>query len=709
MKSGVARDLFQRIFQYVIGVLFVAMVASCGGGGGSPGATGGAGTGGTTAGGTTTSASDPRITVTMTDTTGASINSLSGGQSGTVRAAVTTGTGAAVANAVVKFSATDSNLVQFTPESASALTDSSGIAVITVKPKDFTSAGALSIRAESVVASRTAQGAVNIAVGAAPLTVGALSFTPSPSGALPAFSTITLNIPVTSNGQAVSTVSGLTLTSQCVGDGTATLVLGSIANGIQSATYTNNGCLRGTDRITASIGTSTQSISLAVDSANIGAIQFIGTDLSGTSIVLKGSGGLGRKESAVVTFKVVDQNNNGLAGVNVSFRATTTTGGLTVLPASGTTDSTGQVTTTVSSGTIPTPVRVIAEAVRNGRTISGLSDTLTVSTGLPIQRSMSLSVDKYNIEGLNYDAEEARVTVMMADQYGNPISDNTAISFVTEGGAIGSSAQGACTTSNGGCTVSLKSQQFKPVNGRVTVLAYSQGVENFTDSNGDGQYTCTSYTDANGNIPAVYRPLIDICVSGGEPFDDLPDAFLDAGSLAATTGVSSAGTLDGVYHPSNGDLPFPYNSTTYSATGNARWGINYIRRSAEVVFSGSAATLIRQVRVGEDTYRDWTAADGAAGVIQGLAGTGCTNQTLYFRLVDVNNNPLPFDSEIASADVDKVTPQTIYPAKIPSTNVVGGTHHSVTIKADPDCARGSFTIKVMTPKGNGTAFSFQSN
>lgn len=708
MKLGAARGLFQRIFQYVIGGLFVAMVASCGGGGGSPGATGGAGTGGTTAGGTTTSASDPRITVTMTDATGASINSLSGGQSGTVRAAVTTGTGAAVANAVVKFSATDSNLVQFTPESASALTDSSGIAVITVKPKDFTSAGALSIQAESVVASRTAQGVVNIAVGAAPLTVGALSFTPSPSGALPAFSTITLNIPVTSNGQAVSTVSGLTLTSQCVGDGTATLVMGSLANGIQSATYTNNGCLRGTDRITASIGTSTQSISLAVDSANIGAIQFIGTDLSGTSIVLKGSGGLGRKESAVVTFKVVDQNNNGLAGVNVSFRATTTTGGLTVLPASGTTDSTGQVTTTVSSGTIPTPVRVVAEAVRNGRTISGLSDTLTVSTGLPIQRSMSLSVDKYNIEGLNYDAEEARVTVMMADQYGNPISDNTAISFVTEGGAVGSSAQGACTTSNGGCTVSLKSQQFKPVNGRVTVLAYSQGVENFTDSNGDGQYTCTSYTDTNGNIPPVYRPLIDLCVSGGEPFDDLPDAFLDAGSLAATTGVSSTGTLDDVYHPGNGDLPFPYNSTTYSATGNARWGINYIRRSAEVVFSGSSATLIRRV-IDNGSLRDWRASDGDSSIIRGLAGAGCSNQTLYFRLVDVNNNPLPFDSEIVSADADKVIPQTIYPAKIPSTNAIGGTLHQVTIKPDPDCAAGSFTIKVTTPKGNGTAFSFRSN
>lgn len=711
MKSGVMGTSFRNFVQYVIGAFLVLMIASCGGGGGSPGTTGGTGstTGGTTAGGSTTSATDPRITVTMIDASGASINSLSGGQSGTVRATVTTGTGAAVANAVVKFTASDSTLVQFTPESASALTDSSGRAVITVKPKDFTSAGALSIQAESVVATKTAQGSVNIAVGAAPLTVGTLSFSPTPSSALPAFSTITLNVPVTSNGQAVSTVSGLTLNSQCVGDGTATLVLGSVSNGVQSATYTNNGCLRGTDLITAAIGTSSQSISLAVDSANIGAIQFIGTDISGSSIVLKGSGGLGRKESAVVTFKVVDQNNNGLAGVNVSFRATTTTGGLTVLPASGTTDSSGQVTTTVSSGTIPTPVRVIAEATRNGRIISGLSDTLTVSTGLPIQRSMSLSVDKYNIEGLNYDGEEARITVMMADQYGNPISDNTAINFVTEGGAVGSSAQGACTTSNGGCTVSLKSQQFKPVNGRVTVLAFAQGVEDFTDTNGDGQYSCTTFTDTSGAVPSVYRPLVDVCVSGGEQFEDMADPFLDAGTLAATSGVSSAGTLDGTYHPANGDLPFPYSSTTYSATGNTRWGINYIRRSAEIVFSGSDATLIRQVCDSSGNCRDWTTADGDSRVIQGVAGAGCSSQQLTFRLTDTNNNPLPSNTTVASADADKIAPQTIYPDKVASTNEIGGTQHSVTIKADTTCASGSFTIKATTPKGNGTAFFFRSN
>lgn len=711
MELSLKKISLTKLMRIGIGALAAVMIAACGGGGGSAGTTVGTGTGSTTT--NTTTVSTPTLKLAIVDGSGVSITTLSGGQTGVVRATLTDASGGAAANAVVKFSASDSALVQFTPVSASALTDASGVAVMNIKPADFNSSGALTIKAEGTIGLITASGQANLAVGAAPLTIGTLSFTPTPSGNLSAFSTIALNIPVTSNGQPVSTATGLTLTSLCVGDGTASLVPGSVANGVLSATYTNKGCIRGIDTITAAIGSSTQSISIGVDSANIGTIKFVSSDLTGSSIVLKGSGGLGRTESAQLTFQVVDQNNIGLAGVKVDFKATTTTGGLTVLPANATTDAAGNVTTTVSSGTIPTPVRVVAEAVRNGKTISGLSDALTVSTGLPIQKAMSLSVDKYNIEGLDYDSVVANITVLMADQYGNPISDGTTINFVSEGGSVGSSAQGACNTVNGGCTVPIKSQLPKPANGRVTVLAFAQGIENFIDTNGDGQYSCTNFTDVNGNVPATYRPLVDICVSGGEAFpspaDDMSDPFLDAGSLAATSGVSAAGTLDGIYTPANGDIPFPYNSQVYSATGNGKWGINYIRRSAEIVFSGSDAILIRQVCDSSGACRDWTATDGTSSIIQGLAGSGCASQLLIFRLIDVNNNPLPAGTTVAGADADKVTPQTFYPSIIPSTNSIGGTLHQVTIKKDDACAAGSFTVNATTPKGRVSPFFFKSN
>lgn len=694
---------------FVTGI-FLLSLAACGGGGGSPGTVGsaaGSSGSGSSSGGSTT-ATTGVLTLTMVDGSGTAVTSLSGGQTGIIRATFKTASGAAIPNAVVKYTASDTSLVDFSPVSASALTDANGIAVMNVKPKDFTSAGALTITVSATTGTQSGNATTNIAVGAAPLTVGTLSFTPAPTGSLAAFNTTTLNIPVTSAGQPVDKVTGLTATSLCVGDGTASIVLGSLSNGIQSATYTNNGCLRGTDTITASIGSSSQTISLAVASANIGAIQFVSSNLTGTSIVLKGSGGLGRQEAAQLTFKVVDQNNNPLAGVDVNFRATTTTGGLSVQPAKGTTDASGLVKTTVSSGTIPTPVRVIAEATRNGITMSGLSDALTVTTGFPIQKNMSLSPDNYNFEGLQYDGEIAKITVSMADQYGNPVSDGTTVNFVTEGGAIGSSSQGACNTSNGACTVQLRSQNFRPTNGRVTVLAYAQGLEDFVDLNGDGQYTCTNYVDSTGAVPPTYRPLVDTCVSGGEPFTDLGDPFLDTGSHGATTGVSSAGTLRGTYDATQGDLPIPYNHSSYSATGDGKWGLNYIRRSVEMIFSGSTATLIRQV-CSSGSCRDWTSADGDSTVIQGVAGAGCTSQSLVFRLTDVNNNPLPVNTTVAGTDASKIAPGTFFPSTVPSTNAIGGTFHQVIVKPDTGCASGSFTVNVTTPKGMSTAFFFKSN
>jgi hypothetical protein len=498
------------------------------------------------------------------------------------------------------------------------------------------------------------------------------------------------------------------MSSLCVGDGKATLVAGSVSNGVQMATYTNNGCLRGRDVITVAVGNSTQTIGVNVDAANIGTVQFVGSNLTGTSIVLKGSGGLGRSESAQLTFRIVDQHNNGLAGVDVKFSATTTTGGLAVTPAIATTDSDGNVSTMVSSGTIPTPVRVTAEATRNGVTISGLSDALTISTGLPIQKSMSMSADSFNIEGWLSDGEVSNITVALADQYGNKVSDGTAINFVTEGGAIGSSLQGACTTRDGFCTVPLKSQEFRPKNGRVTVLAFAQGIPTFTDSNGDGQYNCANFSGPGGAASPVYRPLVDTCLSGGEPFDTLGDAFLDTGKLGPTAGVIPGGWLDGSYDAANGDQPIPYNHTDYRAAGPASFGITYIRRAFEVTFSGSVPRMVRQVCSGE-VCRDWTAADGDPSLIAGLAGAGCSVQSLSFRLFDINNNPMPSATTVTTIDTEKLTPLSISPDKVPSTNAIGGTIHTMNIKPDANCAPGFFSVKITTLKGTATLFPFKSN
>ena len=687
----------QHIKYGSLALLLAATLSACGGGGGSPGSTGG-GSGGT---GTTPVSADPKLTLALTDGNGANVTSLAGGQSASVKATVLDAAGKPAVGAIVQF--TGGDLVAFTPDTGSALTDANGVATVSVRPASPTSAGAVPITASSVVAGKTATASSNISIGAAPLTIGTLSFTTPPTGVLPAFSTLSLNIPVTSGGQPASSAPGLSATSLCAGAGSATLVMGTFANGAQSVTYTNNGCLLGRDTITVSLGNSSQSIQVDVAPANIGSIRFLNSSVTGSSIVLKGSGGLGRAEAAQLTFRVVDQQNNGLAGVDVNFTATTYTGGLTVSPTHATTDASGNVMTMVSSGTIPTPVRVTAEASRNGVKISGLSDALTISTGLPIQKSMSMSASRHNIEGMKVDNDLTELQVLLADQYGNPISDGTTINFVTEGGAVGSSAQGACQTANGGCSVTLRSQNPRPKDGRVTVLAYVQGIENFVDMNGDGQYSCSGYTGAT-----PYRPLVDDCPSGGEPFPkndgsgnvdmlgDMSDPFLDT-------------DLNGVYEPAKGDLPFPYNSASYKKDGNGKWGLNYIRASTEIVFSNSQATLVRQMcdATGKNC-RDWTASDGDPLVIKGVAGAACSAQQLKFRLHDGINNPLPSGTTLSATDASKLSATSFLPASVGSTVDVGGTYHDVTVRPSDQCEAGGFVLRVTTPRGYVSPYTFKS-
>lgn len=697
----------QRAFSNPVRVLtcvsMATALAACGGGGGSPGKTNitTPGTTPTTPGTTnpttptTPVVLEPKLTMQLVDSGGVAITSVSGGQTGQVRVTVLDAAGNVARNEVVKFTA-DQEIIQFTPESGTALTDGSGVATISIKPTTVTSAGAVKVTAAVVTGGKTGTSTLNLAVGAAPLTVGDLDFAPKlsvPPVALAPFGTAVLQFKVTTAGQPASVVSGLTLNSLCAGDGTATLVAGPLApDGMQSVTYTNKGCTRGTDTISVAIGSSARTIQIPVGAANIGNIQFVGSDLKDSSIVLRGSGGLGRKESAILTFRVVDQNNNGLAGVDVAFTSTTNTGGLTVLPAKATSDANGNVSTTVSSGNIPTPVRVVAEAKRNNLTINGLSDSVIISTGLPIKRSMSISADKFNIEGGERDGQVSKITIRLADQYGNPISDDTAVNFVTEGGAVATSSQGGCKTVNGGCTVELVSQNFRPKDGRVTVMAYVQGLEDFTDLNGDGQYSCTSFTRPQGDTSSgLFRPLIDICAANaGEPKEDLGDPFLDTNPA------------DGAYNPGAGDRPIPYNRDVYSANGNGQWGLNYISRSLEIVFSNSKAKIVRQKLVDGNLTDD---NSDSSRVIAGLSGTSCSPQQLFFRIADTNENPLPVDSAI-TVESDKVSTQSLAPTKVENTTARGGTLHSVLVKPDSTCAPGTLSILVKTPLGSETIARF---
>ena len=162
----------------------------------------------------------------------------------------------------------------------------------------------------------------------------------------------------------------------------------------------------------------------------------------------------------------------------------------------------GLVQVTVQSGTIPTPVWVIASTTDSGgKAITTQSVKLSISTGRPAQDRMSLAVESHNIEGLDYDGQAVKVTARLSDRLGNPVPDGTAVNFIASGAQIGAT----CQTEVGACSVDFVSGNPR-LNGRIAILAYALGEESFLDLNSDNLYA--------------------LAVEGPN-FTDLGNAFLD--------------------------------------------------------------------------------------------------------------------------------------------------------------------------------------
>jgi hypothetical protein len=290
---------------------------------------------------------------------------------------------------------------------------------------------------------------------------------------------------VTSTGDLYTTSSvDVTFNSPCVGQGLATLTTPvKTTTGIASATYVATGC-SGPDVITATATvngtTMTANGTVTVAAAGVGSIQFISA--TPPNIALQGTGGAGRSENSTVIFRVVDSTGGPVANTNVSFALNSTVGGIALSPATATTNTSGQVQTVVTSGTVATTVRVTATVV--GLSIGTQSDQLTVTTGIPDQDSTSLSIETLNPETWNRDGIVDKVTIRLSDRFNNPVPNGTAVTFTAEGGQIVSQ----CVTTGGACTVDWTSQSPRPTNGRVSILATAIGEESFTDVDGNGRY-----------------------------------------------------------------------------------------------------------------------------------------------------------------------------------------------------------------------------
>lgn len=330
----------------------------------------------------------------------------------------------------------------------------------------------------------------------------------------------------------------ITFSSTCISQGLAAVTAsgsstaGSTANtvttatGTADATYTAKGC-SGSDVITASATIGSTSLTATgtvnVSSAATGSVQFVSA--TPETIGLKGTG---QPSTSTLIFKVLDSTGAPKPGVSVSFSLSTTLGGLSLSPTTASSAADGTVQTVVSSGTVHTSVNVTATIASPA--LSTESSQLTVTTGIPASNTFSIAVGPAgygssstlacpNVEAYNTDGVTVPVTVSLADRYGNPVLDGTAVSFFTDGGKIvGScntgSGSGSTGTGTGACTVTWTSEDPRPsptmpepstsaLPGRTMVLAYALGEESFTDEAETGFYQ-------------VGDPFVNL----GEPYDD---------------------------------------------------------------------------------------------------------------------------------------------------------------------------------------------
>lgn len=554
----------RKLCGLLIAVL-VALLAACGGGGGSGGtpSNGGGGSGGGSGAG-----ASARILLEIVDGSGAVLNSIVVGGSYRVRATVTNAGGAAVANARVAFSLDAAAIAAL--DQASALTDASGVAFVPVAPASVTAAGAATATGTVDVGGATVEGKVDFAVAQPNLALSAITLG---SSRLQAGGNTTLAVTaLVNNTPSTGTSLSVNFTASCgsingadaTGGGVGVATNGSgVASVAYSAVGAGGNLCAGTVNIVASstgAPSSTAALDVAAPVAN--ALAFVSA--APGQVFIAGSGAA---EQSVLTFRAFAANAVPLAGVEVVFSIETNPGGVGInasaatAPVRGITDQNGNVTVSVYSGTIPGPVKVRA-ALASTPTVFAESQNLTVASGVPSQRFMSLSVGTSNIEGWTADGASTALTVRIADRQGNAVPDGTTVNFTAEGGQVGRSCFTATTNNISSCSVVFVSQNPRPEGGRVSVLAHLEGAKDYDDNN-------------QNNI-----------FDAGDTLRQIGDAYRDDNENNAYDLTEFVVPRDGVLPCTGAGGAFPSRANT-CAQGLA----TTVRQQAVILFSSSAPVL----------------------------------------------------------------------------------------------------------------------
>lgn len=611
------------------------------------------------------SASDIEISLTVISESGLS-NIIRADDPGTATVVLLNDSGEPVTNEIVSFAGDG---IVFNPTAGTALTNANGEASISVLSGNST--GIATVTASVVINGQSTSESLYVDVQPPAIEFGSIidsvfvaNTLSASSDLLSAGGTTTISAFVANDDNTgFETPISVSFTSLCAAEDRATIDASAFTvNGEVSVTYQASGCV-GADQVTASFEfggiTYVASANIEIAGDSVGSISFV--DADPTSIVLRGAGGQGLAEASSVSFQVLGSQGMPVANQQVNFSLTSTVGGITINPASGLSDANGIVSTTVQSGSIATSVVVIASIPDTN--ISTQSGILVVSTGVPDQDSMSLSMQKLNPEGWSFAGETVQVTAYAADFFNNPVPNGVSFSFTVESGQVGSS----CTTEDGTCTVTWRSQNPRPADGIVTLMASTIGAESFGDENGNGIFD-------DGDSLGAY---------------DLPEAFRDDnwnGVRDATepfVDFNANGVFDSADSLYNGPI------CTDSSRCSTETGVS-VRSSIQFVLSGSVAEFAFN-HVDEDADDMYDNLD-----------------LIEVTLQDERGNSLPGDSDITitTSIGTLATPSTVKISNAATGPFTLGIRVNLN-NVSPTTGFGAISVSVLTPNGVFSSDSFQ--
>ena len=653
--------MVKNIVKMALVLGLVSALFGCGGGGGDARAPG---------------ASSNTLSLAVVDSNGNVVNGITynGGQQ--IRATYSDSTGAPINYKLISFSVTtNAGAVALGNTTA---TTTNGQAFVSATSATATSSGAATVTA--TVGGLTST--VDFSISGTTASLGTLVFGSNP---LAASGITTAKVLVTANGSPASGVY-VSLGTSCGALSPVTNPSGSDGFVVYnySAVKSDGTSCSGATTITATGPSSSVTGSLTVSAPVASAINFLSA--SPSQIYVTGSGATSQ---SVLKFKVLDGSGVPSAGIPVKVKfgyqdpnALTLNGvGLNsvgstaeITPIS---DSNGVITFTVFAGGIPGPIQVKAY-LPGAPAINAYSQILTVQNGPPSQNHFSVSVSIFNVEGRDWDGTNTTLTARVADRQGNAVPAGTVVNFTSSGGQIA----GSCTVTVSAdgiasCAAVFSSQNPRIPNGRVAVLAYTEGLK--------------EYVDLNGNN--VFDSGIDTLVDMGDAYrdDDESGTFnANLGEFVVPRGGS--GTCPG------SGWPVPNRLNTCDSTTAA----TTVRQQVMLIMSGSGAHPSNEVVT--QSFVTFHLNDDNS-----LSGNGTNFNPVYV-------NPMPYGTTVVAEAIDN-TPggvtcsvvstfpsvvKNIAPTRVKTDDL--GTDHQVKLK---DCGSGDqVRITVTTPRGTSTYWTY---